>query len=91
VCSEICFADPEDTLTRWGEVDFKMENWVRGIAGLEYDCSAQGMRGDGNVTIVVRLVVCGGWWVLKDVEVGGKKKRLEWCGGKGGKVDSKEM
>jgi hypothetical protein len=29
--------------------------------------------------------------VLKVVDVGGKEKRLEWCGGKGAKVDSKEM
>jgi hypothetical protein len=44
----------------------------------------------GDVANVVGFVVCGGWWVLKDVEVGGKEERLEWCGGKGGRVDSKE-
>jgi hypothetical protein len=56
---------------------------------LEYDCSVERVFGDGDVANVVGLVVCGGWWVLKDVEVGGKEKRLEWCGGEGGKTEKK--
>jgi hypothetical protein len=58
----MCFADPEDTLTLGREVDVKMQNWGLYIAGLEYDCSVEGMFGDGGVANVVGFVAGGGCW-----------------------------
>jgi hypothetical protein len=87
VLEDICFENLETTPTRASGVDFKTQNWVRGIAGLEYDCSVEGLFGDGGYGECGW--VCGGWWVLKVVDVGGKEKRLEWCGGEGGKTRKK--
>jgi hypothetical protein len=83
VFEDMCFENLETTPTRASGVDFKTQNWVREIAGLEYDCLVDGMFGDGGYGECGW--VCGEWWVLKVVDVGGKERGWSGVDGKRGR------
>jgi hypothetical protein len=60
VFKDMRFENLDAAPTRGKEVDVKVQNWGIYVAGLEYDCSVEGMLVDGGVANVVGFVAGGG-------------------------------